>query len=219
MISRVIFDVIKRGLKMGITKEQAYENIKVLVERFDEHIDEYKKGNYNETLTRIDFIDPFFKALGWDMNNEQEHSESYRDVIHEDKIKIGSSTKAPDYSFTLLGQRKFFVDAKKPAINIKDNLSPAYQVRRYGWSAKVPISIVTDFEEFAIYDCTKKPNPTDKASVSRIKYITYKQYLEEFDFIWEIFAKENLPKGRFDKYVQSDTRKKGTTTVDDEFLK
>jgi len=91
-------------------------------------------------------------------------------------------------------------------------------VRRYGWSAKVPISIVTDFEEFSIYDCTKKPKPTDKASVSRIKYLTYDQYLEEFDFLWDVFAKENLPKGRFDKYVQSDTRKKGTTTVDDEFL-
>lgn len=78
---------------------------------------------------------------------------------------------------------------------------------------------MTDFEEFAIYDCTKKPNPGDKSSVSRIKYLTYEQYLEEFDFLWDIFAKENLPKGRFDKYVQSDTGKKGTATVDEEFLK
>jgi len=153
------------------------------------------------------------------MDNEQGYAEAYREVIHEDKIKVGSSTKAPDYGFTLFGQRKFFVDAKKPAINIKGDIAPAYQVRRYGWSAKVPISIVTDFEEFSIYDCTKKPKPTDKASVSRIKYITYDQYLEEFDFLWEIFAKENLPKGRFDKYVKSDTRRKGTATVDDEFLK
>ncbi len=47
---------------MGTTKEQAYEKIKILVERFDEQVDEYKKGNYNETMTRIDFIDPFFKG-------------------------------------------------------------------------------------------------------------------------------------------------------------
>lgn len=85
--------------------------------------------------------------------------------------------------------------------------------RRYGWSAKVPISVVTDFEEFAIYSCTKKPNPGDKPSDSRIKYLTFEQYLEEFDFLWDIFAKENLPKGRFDKYVQSDTGKKGTATL------
>ncbi len=204
---------------MPPTKQQAYNKIAQLVERFNEHIDEYKRGNYNEHQTRVDYINPFFKALGWDVDNEQGFAEAYREVIHEDKVKVGGSTKAPDYGFTLYGQRKFFVDAKKPSINIKGDLAPAYQVRRYGWSAKVPISIVTDFEEFSIYDCTKKPKPTDKTSVSRIKYITYDKYLDEFDFLWEVFAKENLPKGRFDKYVQSDTRKKGTATVDDEFLK
>jgi len=204
---------------MQITKEQAYQKISELVERFGEHVDEYKRNGYNEYQTRIDYINPFFKALGWDMDNEQGYAEAYREVIHEDKIKIGSSTKAPDYGFTLFGQRKFFVDAKKPAINIKGDIAPAYQVRRYGWSAKVPISIVTDFEEFSIYDCTKKPKLNDKASVARIKYLTYDKYLEEFDFLWDVFAKENLPKGRFDKYVQSDTKKRGTATVDDEFLK
>jgi len=202
-----------------LTKEQAYAKIAQLVERFREHVEEYKRIGYKEYQTRVDYINPFFKALGWDMDNEQGFAEAYREVIHEDKIKIGSSTKAPDYGFTLFGQRKFFVDAKKPAINIKSDIAPAYQVRRYGWSAKVPISIVTDFEEFSIYDCTTKPKPTDKASVARIKYITYDKYLEEFDFLWDVFAKENLPKGHFDKYVQSDTRKKGTATVDDEFLK
>jgi predicted type IV restriction endonuclease len=204
---------------MKVAKEQAYQKIAQLVERFSEHVEEYKRNNYNEHQTRVDYINPFFKALGWDMDNEQGYAEAYREVIHEDKIKVGSSTKAPDYGFTLFGQRKFFVDAKKPAVNIKSDIAPAYQVRRYGWSAKVPISIVTDFEEFSIYDCTKKPKPTDKASVARIKYITFDQYLDEFDFLWEVFAKENLPKGRFDKYVQSDTRRKGTTSVDNEFLK
>ncbi len=204
---------------MNTTKEQAYEKIRHLVERFREHVAEYKRTGYNEHQTRVDYINPFFKALGWDMDNEQGLAEAYREVIHEDKVKIGRSTKAPDYAFTLYGQRKFFVDAKKPGVNILGDVSPAYQVRRYGWSAKVQLSVVTDFEEFAIYDCTKKPNPGDKPSVSRIKYLTFEQYLDEFDFLWDIFAKENLPKGRFDKYVQSDTGKKGTTTVDEEFLK
>ncbi len=199
-------------------KENAKEKISRLVKQFDEHIDEYKKGNYNEHQTRIDYINPFFKALGWDMDNHQGLAEAYREVIHEDKIKIGRTTKAPDYCFTVYGQRKFFVDAKKPSINIKGDISPAYQVRRYGWSAKLPVSIVTDFEEFSIYDCTKKPNQTDKASVSRIKYITYDNYLEEFDFLWDTFAQENILKGRFDKFVKSDTKKRGTAAVDDEFL-
>lgn len=202
-----------------ITKDEAYKKIAALVERFEEQKDFYTQASYNETLTRRDFIDPFFKALGWDIDNEQGYAESYREVIHEDKIKIGGATKAPDYSFRLGGgKRLFFVEAKKPSVLIKEEITPAYQVRRYGWSAKLPISIITDFEEFAIYDCTKKPLVTDKASNARIKYFNYTSYLSEFDFIWDTFSKEKVLKGSFDKFIQSDKQKKGTTTVDYEFL-
>ncbi|MDZ4203273.1 MAG: N-6 DNA methylase, partial [Bacteroidales bacterium] len=202
-----------------IDKDSAFKKIADLVTRFEEQYEFYKRSDYNETLTRRDFIDPFFKALGWDIDNENGYAESYREVIHEDKIKVGGATKAPDYSFRLVGgKRLFFVEAKKPSVQVKDDIYPAYQVRRYGWSAKLPISIITDFEEFSIYDCTKKPTPTDKASVARIKYLTYQDYLKEFDFLWNTFSKERVLKGSFDKFVQSDTHKKGTTTVDKEFL-
>jgi len=200
-------------------KEAAYKKISELVDRFSDQYDSYKKSDYNETLTRRDFIDPFFKALGWDIDNENGYAESYREVIHEDKVKVGKATKAPDYSFRLVGgKRLFFVEAKKPSVFVKDEIQPAYQVRRYGWSAKLPISIITDFEEFSVYDCTQKPKPTDKASNARIKYLTFKEYLTEFDFLWDTFSKERVLKGSFDKFVQSDTHKKGTATVDKEFL-
>ena len=209
---------INRKLDM-ITKEAAYQKISDLVGRFEEQFDSYKKTDYNETLTRRDFIDPFFKALGWDIDNEEGYAEAYREVIHEDKIKVGKTTKAPDYSFRLVGgKRLFFVEAKKPGVAIKDEILPAYQVRRYGWSAKLPISIITDFEEFAIYDCTKKPLTSDKASVARIKYLSYKEYLKEFDFIWDTFSKERVLKGSFDKFIQGSAHKKGTATVDKDFL-
>jgi len=200
-------------------KQLALDKIKSLVERFDEQKEFYKKSDYNETQTRRDFIDPFWKALGWDIDNENGYAESYREVIHEDRVKVGGATKAPDYSFRLVGgKRLFFLEAKKPSVLIKDDIAPAYQVRRYGWSAKMPISVITDFEEFAIYDCTNKPKPTDKASNGRIKYLTYSDYLSEFDFIWDTFAKERVLRGSFDKYITNDKNKKGTSTVDNEFL-
>ena len=55
--------------------------------------------------------------------------------------------------FVWVVSRKFFVEAKKTSVNIKDDISPAFQLRRYAWSAKLPLSILTDFEEFAVYDC------------------------------------------------------------------
>ena len=200
-------------------KQTAKEKIKSLVIRFEEQFESYKNSDYNETLTRRDFIDPFFKALGWDIDNESGYAEAYREVIHEDKVKVSGSIKAPDYSFRLVGgKRLFFVEAKKPSISVKEDIQPAYQVRRYGWSAKLPISIITDFEEFSIYDCTKKPKPNDKPPVARIKYLSFRDYIKEFDFLWDTFSKEQVLKGSFDKFLQSDTHKKGTATVDKDFL-
>ncbi len=88
--------------------EDAKEKIKELVERFHLNLDAYKSGSYNETQLRREFIDPFFEALGWDVQNKQGYAEQYKEVVHEDSIKVGISLKAPDYSFRIGGQRKVF---------------------------------------------------------------------------------------------------------------
>lgn len=202
-----------------LTKEQGLKKVEELVARFQEHLTSYKKAEYNETMTRRDFIDPLFVALGWDIDNKLNLAESYREVIHEDKVKVGTATKAPDYSFRYKEKGKlFFVEAKKPNIGIKDDIQPAYQVRRYGWSAKLNVSILTDFEEFAVYDCTKKPKPTDKSSTARVKYLTYTDYVKEWDFLWDTFSKEAISNGNFEKFFAKNATKKGTETVDKEFL-
>lgn len=199
------------------SKEQAKIEISKLVKRFEEHSDEYKQSNYNETQTRRDFIDPFFRALGWDIDNQASVGEAYRDVIHEDRIEISGKLKSPDYSFRINGKRQFFVEAKKPSIDVKNDTNPAYQIRRYGWSAKLKISVVSDFEEFAIYDCSNRPNVSDRASLSRLDYFTYREYLEKFDFIWDAFSREAVLLGKSNFYNQSEA-KKGTSSVDEEFL-
>ncbi|MDP3298276.1 MAG: N-6 DNA methylase, partial [Thermodesulfovibrionia bacterium] len=193
--------------------------ISELIERFDRNREAYLSGQYNETQLRREFLDPLFISLGWDINNKQGYAEAYKDVIHEDAIKIGSVIKAPDYCFRIGGTKKFFVEAKKPSVNLKDDISPAFQLRRYAWSAKLPLSILTDFEEFAVYDCRITPVKTDKASTARIMYLTYKDYAERWDEIASIFSREAILKGSFDKYAEKGKHKKGTAEVDDAFLK
>ena len=199
-------------------KEEAYNGIKELVEKFKSNYKQFHSSDYNETLTRQDFINPFFEYLGWDISNKEGLSQTYRDVIHEDKLKIGKETKAPDYSFRIGGNRVFFVEAKKPSRNLKEDSEAAYQIRRYAWSGKLAVSILTDFEEFAIYDCSKKPSPNDKASMSRIEYINYEDYLNRFDFLYDTFAKENVLRGSLEKYNADTKSKKGTESVDIDFL-
>ena len=147
-----------------------------LVERFERNLLEYKSSTYNEAQTRKEFIDPFFKALGWDMDNERGFTGAYKDVLYESSLKVGSSTKAPDYAF-VINDIKFLVEAKKPSVNLEENADPAYQLRSYAWNAKLPISILTDFEEFAIYDCRYPPKETDKANTARINYLKYTDYV------------------------------------------
>jgi hypothetical protein len=119
-------------------KSIAPSTVRALVEKFSEHRDTYHRAGYNETLLRRDFLDPFFEALGWDMTNRQGYAEAYRDVIHEDALVVEKSARAPDYCFRIGGTRKFFVEAKKPAVDIKTDISPAFQLRRYAWTAKLP---------------------------------------------------------------------------------
>src|SRR6266498_3466065 len=192
--------------------------VKNLVERFEQHRESYRSGRYNETQLRREFLDPFFEALGWDILNKQNYAEMYKDVIHEDSLEIEGEKKAPDYAFRVGGTRKFFVEAKKPSVNIEFNIHPAFQLRRYAWSAKLPLGILTDFEEFAIYDCRVKPDKADKASVGRVKLFSYKDYVEKWDEIAAIFSHEAVLKGSFDEYAEGMKTKKGTTEVDDAFL-
>ncbi len=189
-----------------------------LVERFESNRESYKSGHYNETQVRREFVDPFFKALGWDIDNEQGFAEAYKDVIHEDAVKVGTTTKAPDYSFRIGGQRKFFLEAKKPSVDIKDDIHPAFQLRRYAWTMKLPLSILTDFEEFAVYDCSVKPDKMDKASNARIFYLNYKDYLTRWDEIAGIFSKNAVMKGSFDRFAADKKSKRGTSAVDVVFL-
>jgi hypothetical protein len=85
------------------SKEEAHSQIAALVERFTEQLSSYKKSDYNETLTRRDFIDPFFKALGWDMNNSQGNAEAYREVILEENRIAYTDEKINKIVFELYG--------------------------------------------------------------------------------------------------------------------
>lgn len=200
------------------TKEESLQIIKDLVARFKQNEKSYTSVIYDESNTRTDFIDKFFEALNWDVRNDNGFAERFREVVREDKVVINGQTKAPDYSFRLGGQKIFFVEAKKPSVNIKDDIAPAYQLRRYAYTAKLPLSILTDFEEFAVFDTKIKPNPNDKASAARIQYMRYDQYEENFDYLWNTFSKEAVQTGSFDQYCESGKNKRGTSEIDNELL-
>lgn len=197
----------------------APEKIRELVSRFNRNRDAYRSPSYKEAHVRQEFLNPFFKELGWDVYNEQGYAEAYKDIVHEATQQVEGAPKAPDYSFRIGGIKKFFCEAKKPSVNLKYGVHPAYQLRRYAWSANLPLSILTDFEELAVYDCRFKPEKNDKASTARVLYMTYDEYDARWEQIQEIFSKEAILLGSFDNYAKETKNKRGTADVDDEFLR
>jgi hypothetical protein len=89
-------------------------DISELVEHYRRNRESYTSAQYNETQLRRENLDSLFTLLGWDIDNKHRYAEACKDVVHEDAIRTGVSTKAPDYSFRIGGARKFFVEAKKP---------------------------------------------------------------------------------------------------------
>jgi hypothetical protein len=193
------------------------DSIKRLVDQFTAQADHLRSIGYGETQVRIDYLNPLFRALGWDIDNAQGYAEQYREVVHEDRVKVAKLTKAPDYSFRVGGVRKYFLEAKKPFVKVKTDVEPAYQLRRYGWSAKLAVSLLSDFEEFAIYDCRVQPKLLDKASTARREYFKYTEYETKWDFLTETFSKQAVLTGAFDRYC--DTKKgRGASEFDEAFL-
>ena len=195
----------------------APEEISKLVERYTNNRKQYISSGYKETEVRREFLDPLFKALGWDVDNEQDFAEQYKEVVHEPSLEVEGGTKSPDYAFRIGGTTKFSVEAKKPSVDITSDKMPAFQLKRYAWSAKLPLSILTNFEDISVYDCRFKPVKNDDPTKGRILYIPFTDLEERWDELTAIFTKEAILKGSFDKYAQA--KKRGTSEVDAEILK
>ncbi|HEX2914539.1 MAG TPA: N-6 DNA methylase [Chloroflexia bacterium] len=193
--------------------------VQELVTRFERDFPQLRSSNYNEAHIRQEFINPFFRALGWDMDNSAGRPPHLRDVIHEDKVMTADGLKAPDYAFRVGGDLRFYVEAKKPAVNLKEHALPAFQVRRYGWSASVPLSILTDFEELAVYDCRVEPKADDQPSIARLKYLTYKEYIDQWDWLQELFSRQAVQEGSLNAFAGKLKEQRGLTTVDTAFLR
>lgn len=190
-----------------------------LVNRFHANINFYKdtKNSYNEHSCRIEYIDPLLKVLGWDVANEKGLAPQYREVIAEN---YSTRTDRPDYTITLRGVPKFFVEAKKPAVDITREPDPAIQTRKYGWNAKHRLAVLTNFEYLAIYDTCHIAHEDDGCAVARYRLYHYIEYVEKIEEIVGLIARDTVYSGDFDAYLDENFPATGgqTQQVDTMFL-
>lgn len=194
--------------------------INALIKKYEQEIDLYRSQSYNETQLRTDFLDPLFSLLGWDITNQSGKSTNEREVLVEESLKgkKGEASKKPDYTFRHFASRKFFLEAKKPSVNIESDPSPAKQLRRYGFTSKLKISILSNFEYLAIYDCSSQVSESDTASNYRVKIYHYTEYEEKIDELRSLMGKEAVYDGAFDKAWEDIEDKIQRFSVDQLFL-
>lgn len=193
-------------------------SIKDLVEKYKKERDTYLSERYNESQLRADFLDEFFELLGWDIKNTSGKSTFEREVILEEGLQTGKTSKKPDYTFRLYNERKFFLEAKKPHVKIENIDEPAFQVRRYGFTAKLKISVLSNFEYLIIYDCSAPVAKGETHNSYRIKKYHFTEYEEKFNEIKNLLGKDAVYNGNFDKYWESIENQIQTYSIDNLFL-
>jgi Eco57I restriction-modification methylase len=195
-------------------------DINALVKKYEDDINTYRSPTYNESQLRTDFLDPMFSLLGWDITNSNGNPTNEREVLVEEglKEKKGANTKKPDYTFRLYSERKFFLEAKKPSTDISAEASPAKQVRRYGFTAKLKISVLSNFEYLAIYDCSSQVKESETVNHSKIKLYHFSEYAEKFDELKALLGRSNVYNGQFDKEWSHIEDKINLFSVDTLFL-
>jgi len=194
-----------------------------LVERFPRECGRYPDLLENEAQLRLQFINDFFEALGWDVKHE---NPGPRQVLVEnlgdDSVTPHKRHTKPDYAFLTSGsvRAKLYAEAKKASIDIENDKDSAFQARRYGWTAKHPLAILTNFKQFAFYDCSIRPHVHDSASTARLnnKVYTFEEYPEKWAEIERIFSRGAVEHGSLDRYAKAGRGKRGTSEVDAAFL-
>ena len=171
------------------------DGLSSLVRRYQEAKDKGRLQNASEATMRA-WIDELLSLFGWDVQNTQqvltEHTlnRTERARLNE----IGSTNTRPDYTLVNGKVSLAFVDAKNLSVDIENDKSVAFQIRSYGWSIGAPFSVVTNFEQLAIYDCSVMPDVNDEANVARYDLLRYNQYEEKSELLEAFLDRGNVRK-------------------------
>lgn len=180
-------------------------NIQSLQNLVDRFLQAKINGNLNNAseATMRTWIDELLSVFGWNVQDtHQVLTERTLNKEERQKLKaIGSTNVRPDYTLVNGKVPLAFVDAKSLDVNIETSKDVAFQIRSYGWSIGAPFSIVTNFEQLAVYDCSYMPHINDDASFARRFYVTADEFVEKYDILYTFLSRCNVLAGNV-KFIQ-----------------
>lgn len=88
--------------------------------------------------------------------------------------------------------------------------SYAYSTQARSAYERVDFALLTDFEEFRFFDCTfAVKSPTMINNYCVIDW-TYKDYITNFEKLWEYFERENVRNGSLTNFTSTKSKSKKT---------
>jgi len=174
-----------------------------LVDIFHKNSTHYKDQGYDESSLRNDFLNPFWRALGWDIENRAALPQPLRDVQIETRVDIAGRQKRADYIFRTDGIDRFVSEAKRPTDELTKK--SAYQAQRYAFNLKLLISTLTNFEMLQVFVVGGRPEQDFPWDVCRQWH--YTEYISKAEEIWNLFAFKNVAANSLDRFVASFPKK------------
>ena len=180
------------------TFETFQQELARLVDKFDRDYPQFVAANYNEANLRSEFLDEFFRALGWDVGNKAGLIHTEREVdIEVQTATSGRQTRA-DYVFRIARLERFTCEAKKPAEKLNDR--HIYQAKRDAFARGVPFALLSDFEDLKIFVVGARPH-RDEPNVGELKTLHFRQYPLAARELWDLLAYENVKAGSLDREI------------------
>jgi hypothetical protein len=179
-------------------------DINALVQGFARHIKQIKAPEYKESQVRLHYIDRFLELLGWDVQNRAQRAPQDVEVVVEPSMDTmdddGMRSREPDYVFRVNGFARFVVEAKKPSVDIDTDRKAIYQAKRYAWSAVIPFAVLTDFEQFRLFDTALKPvlNEPLRGLITDFK-LEHHQYPAQWDVLLATFGRDAVADGSLER--------------------
>jgi len=175
-----------------------------LVAQFEKNFKHYQSAAYDEASVRQEFLDPLFRALGWDVENKLGRIPQHREVEIESRTEIAGRQKRADYLFRTDRVDRFVCEAKKPAEKL--HAGYAFQAKRYAWNKGLVLAVLSDFEEMKIYLVGAKPHPDETAAGEWTTW-HFLEYVRHARAMWDLLSRDAVAGGSIDRLVASLPRK------------
>lgn len=182
-----------------MSSEQRKQRLTELLTEYDTFKKQGKLDLTSEETIRT-WLNQLLIIFDWDVRDtSQILQEKVLSKAEKEKLKaIGSTNTRPDYTFKIAKQKLTFLDAKDITVKISADVDAAFQIKSYGWSILAPCAFISNFEEFAIYDCTYTPKQGENPNLGRL-YFTIDEYIANYEILEAHLLKENIYSGKLNE--------------------